>query len=167
MSAVETKQKAVHMQEAGIQGELSIDWKQLMARKNAFTEPFPAMMEGSLKSSGLVTLHGEASFQEDESLKVGDELYTADNYLIATGQKPLIPQIPGKEYFKTSNDFLALEEMPASMVFLGTGFVALELAQIAAAAGSQVTVIARHQLKVNGFDQELALDFIDQIAKMA
>ena len=164
MGAVETLNRAKDLQIAGLHGELTLDWSELMSRKNAYTEPFPVNYKKSLELSKNITpLTGDATFTEDENLQVGDKLYSAERYIIATGQKPSLPDFPGHELFKTSNDFLSLEKLPASIIILGTGYVALEIGQIAAAAGSKVTLVARRQNHINGFDDELAQVFLKQI----
>lgn len=166
MSAVETLRRAKAMQAAGVKGELSLDWAGMLERKLAFTEPFPERMRSGLDSSGISLLYGQASFLPDEQgLQVGDGVYQANNYVIATGQTARPLEIEGKAYLHDSNDFLALPELPKRVVFLGTGFVALELAQIAQASGAEVTLIARHSVQVKGFDEEISSDFIEQLKK--
>ncbi|RZI48366.1 dihydrolipoyl dehydrogenase family protein [Lactococcus kimchii] len=164
MSAVETLNHAKDMKLSGVHGELKLDWSELMARKNAYTSPFSDNYKGQLdKSKNITALTGTATFTVDKKLQVGHHVYSAAHYIIATGQKPSYPKFLGNEFFNTSNDFLSLEKLPASMIILGTGYVALELAQIATAAGSKVTLVARRKRHINGFDDELAQAFLKQI----
>ncbi len=83
------------------------------------------------------------AFNDQGKLEVEGKTYQAKTYIIATGSRPRLLDIDGKEFLKTSNDFLALEEFPAQISFLGSGPISLELAQIAKAAGSDVTIISR------------------------
>ena len=118
-----------------------------------------------MKSAGIKTVYGSASFQTDGHLDVGDKAYFADNYIPATGARPRVLDIPGNEFLLTSNDFLELEELPKRLVFLGSGYVSLELAQIANAAGAEVSVLTHGALKIRGFADEFAASYIKQLQK--
>ncbi|WP_405219531.1 mercury(II) reductase [Agrococcus sp. Ld7] len=75
----------------------------------------------------------------------------AVHYLVATGASPWAPPIDGLEEagFLTSTTAMELREVPASLLVLGGGYVALEQAQLFARLGSQVTVLVRSRLASN------------------
>ncbi|WP_273722319.1 FAD-dependent oxidoreductase, partial [Leuconostoc mesenteroides] len=79
-----------------------------------------------LKGQDIATLHGQAHFQSDNQLAVGDRVVSATDYVIATGQRPAILPITGHEYFKTSTDFLDLDQMTKRVTFVGGGYVGFE-----------------------------------------
>ncbi|MDR0199886.1 MAG: NAD(P)/FAD-dependent oxidoreductase [Streptococcaceae bacterium] len=165
MSAVETKVHAKAMQEAGISGSLEIDWATLQKRKRAYTDGISSGTKTSLETNHVTTLVGEAAFNSDGTLLIGEKTYQADSYVIATGQRPRLPGLVGESYLLTSDDFLSLEQLPKKLVFLGGGPVSLELAQIAQASGSEVTLVIHGKRKINGFDEELAEAFLEQLEK--
>ncbi|QGF25123.1 mercury(II) reductase [Raineyella fluvialis] len=72
----------------------------------------------------------------------------ARHYLVATGSAPWMPPIEGLTDVDplTSTTAMALEEVPASLLVLGGGYVALELAQLFARLGSRVTMLVRSRL---------------------
>ncbi|WP_067243026.1 mercury(II) reductase [Microbacterium resistens] len=76
------------------------------------------------------------------------ETIEADHYLVATGSRPWVPPIDGLDNagYLTSTTAMELTEVPASLLVLGGGYVALEQAQLFARLGSQVTVLARSRL---------------------
>lgn len=66
-----------------------------------------------MKNAGIETIYGSAAFNDQGELEVEGKTYQAKTYIIATGSRPRLLDIAGKEFLKTSNDFLALEEFPA------------------------------------------------------
>ncbi|HXG39708.1 MAG TPA: FAD-dependent oxidoreductase, partial [Candidatus Limnocylindrales bacterium] len=103
--------------------------------------------------AGLDVLTGEATFESPTEVRVDGRPIEADRFLIATGSRPAVPPIPGLERtpYLTSDLLDAdepgrLTEVPGSLVVLGGGYVAVELAQLFARLGSQVAVVARSGL---------------------
>lgn len=76
------------------------------------------------------------------------ETIEAAHYLVATGARPWVPDIPGLDEvgYLTSTTAMELTEVPESLLVLGGGYVALELAQLFARLGSQVTMLVRSRL---------------------
>ncbi|WWF06084.1 mercury(II) reductase [Janibacter terrae] len=76
------------------------------------------------------------------------EVIEAAHYLIATGAHPWVPDLPGLEHvdYLTSTTAMELTEVPESLLVLGGGYVALELAQLFARLGSTVTMLVRSRL---------------------
>jgi glutathione reductase (NADPH) len=88
-------------------------------------------------------------------VKVGDEHYSADHVVIATGGTPIIPDVPGAEHGITSDGFFELEEAPKSVAVVGAGYIAVELAGMLNALGSQVSLYLRKQHLLPRFDSML------------
>lgn len=155
------------MQGNGISGEdLHIDWGALMAFKRSFTAPVPHKVEKSLEKQGIDALHGHARFRSPSSLEVGGQLFEARHFLIAAGAKPMSLGIPGEEQLTTSDQFLELEALPRRMVVVGGGYIAFELAHIAARAGSQVTVLERLPSFLGPFDPDLVGWLVERTRKL-
>ncbi|XP_030061586.1 thioredoxin reductase 3 isoform X2 [Microcaecilia unicolor] len=82
--------------------------------------------------------------------------YTAENFVLATGERPRYLGIPGdKEYCITSDDLFSLSYCPGKTLVVGASYVALECAGFLAGLGLEVTVMVRSIL-LRGFDQEMA-----------
>jgi len=101
----------------------------------------------------LSLLKGYARFKNQNTLLVhksdgSEEELVADRILIATGSTPSIPPIKGlvDTPYWTSTEALFAEELPSSLVVIGSSVVALEIAQAYARLGSRVTILARHTL---------------------
>lgn len=160
LSAVEARQAAQHLQGRGLIGAPKIDWPALMAHKRGYTDGINDGTLNGLKGQDIATLHGQAHFQSDNQLAVGDRVVSATDYVIATGQRPAILPITGHEYFKTSTDFLDLDQMPKRVTFVGGGYVGFELATIANAAGADVHVIHHNDRPLKAFDADLVKDLM-------
>ncbi|NXA16946.1 TRXR1 reductase, partial [Ibidorhyncha struthersii] len=85
-----------------------------------------------------------------------EKLYTAEKFLIATGERPRYLGIPGdKEYCISSDDLFSLPYCPGKTLVVGASYVALECAGFLAGLGLDVTVMVRSIL-LRGFDQDIA-----------
>ena len=122
-------------------GPAQLDWPALIARERTFVEGVPQMFADSLTSRGIDLFRARAKFVGDHRVQVGDEVLEGGKIVIATGSKPRPLPIPGAEHFIVSDDILESPELPASIVFIGGGVIALEFAHVYARAGSQVTIL--------------------------
>ncbi len=78
-------------------------------------------------------------------VKVGEQELTGDNILIATGSSNKVPLFKGliETGYLTNVEALQLQKLPISLIILGSGFLALEFAQIFNRMGTRVTLVAR------------------------
>lgn len=127
------------------------------------------------ESYGWPIRHGVASFvgtPDAPLLRItgpdgNSEVLEAAHYLIATGSQPWIPDVPGSDQvdFLTSTTAMELAEVPDSLLVLGGGYVAMELAQLFARLGSTVTMLVRSRLASGAepeVDQVLGSVFADE-----
>jgi mercuric reductase len=93
----------------------------------------------------LKVIEGKAKFIEKNIVEVNGELYEGSKIIIATGATTLIPQINGINDvpYLTSTTLFELEEQPQSLIILGAGYIALEIAQAYHRMGTKVTIIQR------------------------
>lgn len=134
-----------------------------MANKRKYTKQISPGTHDSLANNGIETIDGHAQFVDSHTLKVGQQTIEAQNVIIATGLRPRILDIKGKEFLQTSTDFLDLDEMPASITILGGGYVAFELAGIATSAGAKVTLIHHNNRPLKAFPEKLVKNLCDQL----
>ncbi|GAA3012618.1 dihydrolipoyl dehydrogenase family protein [Tetragenococcus solitarius] len=164
-TAVEAKERADLLADQGLNTQNSINWADLMANKRAYTQQISPGTHKSLKNNGIETLTGHAHFVDPHTIKVGQQTIEAQNVVIATGLRPRMLDIKGKEFLQTSTDFLDLDEMPASITILGGGYVAFELAGIAASAGAKVTLIHHNNRPLKAFPEKLVKKLCDQLSE--
>jgi glutathione reductase (NADPH) len=88
-------------------------------------------------------------------VEAGGERYTADHIVIATGGRPIIPDLRGAHYGISSDGFFELESLPAKTIIVGGGYIAAELAGVLTGLGGEVTVVLRREQMLMSFDPML------------
>lgn len=139
----------------GVVGDVGIAWPDLMRFKRTFTDAVPAKNEARYAKIGVDVLKGRARFTGRNRLDVSGTTVTAQHILIAAGAEPISLKIKGADNVVTSEGFLSLEVLPARIVFIGGGYIAAELSNIASRAGAQVTILQRGDRLLPMFDPDL------------
>lgn len=121
-------------------GDVSLDWKALIERKDDMIGFIPDAMRGVAEQRGDV-YRGHARFTGRNEIQVGDDVLRADHIVIATGSKPRPLPLPGADLMITSDDVLSDPKQPESVVFVGGGVIALEFSHVYARAGTKVTIL--------------------------
>lgn len=138
-------------------GERALDWKTFITRKNDEINRLNGIYEKMLKNAGVQILWGAAKIIDPHSVRVDDQIITAERILIATGGKTIMPDIEGaSEHGITSDDIFYLEEQPKRLAIVGVGFIGLEFAGIFKALGAKIDLIYRRDTILNdGFDEDV------------
>jgi mercuric reductase len=148
--AGETRHRASsHLFDGVITSVNGVDLGAAVAQKNGLVDSLrQAKYIDLLGEYGIDLIRDEARFAGPEALTVAGETVPADRVVVATGARPDIPPIPGLADADplTSTTALELGDVPRRLVVIGGGYVALELGQLFAHLGSQVTLIARSGL---------------------
>ena len=156
-----------------------IDIIKLQQRKTKVVKQLTGGIGALLKANGVKVIKGSASFIDKQTLKINEELITADNIIIATGSIPaaLPAAISGGEYCPchapcttrdicttiiTSEEALELTEIPRTMVVIGGGVIGIEFAYIYANLGTKVTVVEMMDRILPMVDEEITT----QVTKM-
>lgn len=163
VSAVEARDNAAQLQGKGLKTLPEVNWPELMSFKETFTDPVPEQSKKSLTNAGIETFSGSAEFLDEQTLRVNGTTLQAEQFVIATGARPSLLDIPGKEHFLTSADFLSLQEMPETVTFVGGGYIAFEFAAIANAAGAKVHLIQHNDRPLKAFDSELVQQLMAEL----
>ena len=141
------------------------DWGVLKQRRDAYVKRLNGIYEANLDRRGVEYIEGYASFKDANTIVVDDREYTADRFVIATGGYPIVPDIPGAELGITSDDFFELEERPERVLVAGSGYVAVELAGVFNALGTDTQLIVRKDSVVRSFDSMLGRELMDAMRK--
>ena len=156
--AAEVLHLASHPEPWGIKTEnVSFDFAKVMARKDALVKDFAEYREQQLASGKFKFLRDLARFADPHTLELstGGKL-TAANFVIATGSvvaPPPLPQLERAGYL-TSDTALSLTRLPKSLIVLGGGPVAVELAQFFARFGVRVTLVQRSAHVLSKLDDD-------------
>ena len=131
------------------------DWASLKARRDDYVTRLNGIYENNLDRRGVEYIRGAAQFVDSHTLAVGNEHYRADRIVIATGGRPIVPDIPGAGYGIVSDGFFTLEERPQRVLIAGSGYIAVELGGVFNALGSKVNIVVRKDGLVRSFDAML------------
>lgn len=122
------------------------DMKAIHARKKKIIADFADYRDKALKSGKFDLIRAQARFLDDHTLELSNGArIRGKKFLIGTGSRVSTPPIPGLAEAKawTSDDVLDLDFVPQSVIVLGGGIVACELAQFLSRIGAKVTLIQR------------------------
>lgn len=136
-----------------VDGKLTINWAKNLAHKNDVIKGLPGMIGGLLDSVGIDVFHGKGSFQDAHTIVVDGQEKTADKIVVSTGLRPHRLDIPGTELAHDSREFMDLTELPKNIAIIGSGYISMEFATIANAAGANVTVLMHSDKALRSFYQ--------------
>jgi pyruvate/2-oxoglutarate dehydrogenase complex dihydrolipoamide dehydrogenase (E3) component len=107
---------------------------------------------------GVEVRFGQARFVDAHTLDLDGRRFTADRIVIATGSRAAVPDIPGLTAggYLTNRELFSLDRLPASLVILGGGAIAVEMGQAFARLGSRVTLVQRSRQLLSREDADLA-----------
>ena len=131
------------------------DFGALRERREAYIQRMRAVYANNLAKDNVELVRGRAVFSSAHEVSVGERQLTAAHVLIATGSAASVPDIPGAELGATSDGFFALTALPKSVLIVGAGYIAVELASALRGLGSEVTLAMRHERPLRGFDSML------------
>ena len=136
-------------------GERSFDWPTLRDRVNAEVDRLEGIYHETLTNQHVELIETRATLLDANTVQVGERRITADKILIATGARPLIPDLPGAEFGISSNEVFHLEKLPERLLIAGGGYIANEFAGVFHELGVHVTLINRSDTILRGWDQSL------------
>jgi mycothione reductase len=159
-----------HAPEFGIEAKITgVDWPAIRDRAFGRTDGVAAAgRRGRAESDAVTLIEGRARFTGPHELAVDDGTrITADRIVLATGARPLIPP-PIAEAgvgYHTSDTVLRLDELPSSMVIVGGGFIAVELAHLFSGLGVRIRLVNQAETLLENFDPEVSRRFTELARK--
>jgi len=158
-------------------GAVQFDWGYIQRSRDAYVARLNKIYDTNLSNSGVAKLIGRASLAKDAHGNIevivspveGDatnsmqKRYRAKHILIATGGAPTLPSGDEsiKKYSITSDEFFELQSLPKKSVVVGAGYIAVELAGILQALGSDTSLVLRKDKALRNFDEILS-DTLDK-----
>ena len=141
------------------------DFATLKANRQAYIDRIHGSYERGFDSNGVERVYEYAKFVDPHTVEVAGERYTAPHILIATGGHALYPNIPGSEYGITSDGFFELDEVPKRTAVIGAGYIAVEVAGVLNALGSDTHLFVRKDRPLRTFDKDIVDVLVDEMAK--
>ena len=151
-----------HVEDYGFDVEVrGHDWAGLKGRRDAYIERLNGIYEKNLDRRGVTYLEGWARFVDEHTIDVDGRRVEAERIVVATGGRPAVPAIPGAELGITSDGFFELEERPKRVLIAGSGYIAVELAGVFNALGSDVQLVVRKDGILREFDAMLGKELME------
>jgi len=154
VNAAEIVSRSYDLKGKGIEQQCVINWPDLIRFKRTLIDPMPEIVRHGLEKSQVEVFKGQARFVGENRIEVEGQTLSGRYIFIGTGAKPQPIGISGEEHILTSEDFLELEHLPETIIFIGGGYISFEFAHAAARAGAQATILQRN-VPLGKFDREM------------
>jgi len=136
-------------------GDAYFDWTVFKGKLNAELDRLEGVYRRLLANSGVETFDQRARLLDANTVELADgSRKTAKTILIATGGRPVVPDVEGSDLGITSNEMFHLEKLPKSILIIGGGYIACEFAGIMNGLGVETTQYYRGAQILRGFDGE-------------
>jgi len=149
-----------HAEQLGIKVTIDeIDFPFIMKRTKEFVEHDRHPMEDAITQiDGLSFYPVQGEFIDDYTMQVGDEVIKADTIFLASGARPFIPPIKGIEGidYLTNDNVWDMTERPESMVIVGGGLIAVEMAHFFSSMGVDVSLLSRSPRLIKNGEPEVS-----------
>lgn len=142
-----------------IDGPISIDMKQVKARKDALVQASNEGIKDWLHHTENLTVYeGHGQFESPRTVSINGEWLEADRIFIDVGARALVPPLPGLDGvdYLTNSSMMTVDFLPEHLIVIGGSYVGLEFAQMYRRFGSRVTVIEKASQLVTREDEDIA-----------
>lgn len=129
------------------------NWGSFKQTRDSEIQRLSGLYKGMLDKNKVDHFNARGTILDPHTVMVDGKKYTSQRILIATGGKPYFPEIPGIEFAMSSNEVFTSKTQPKSIVVVGGGYIAVEMAGIYHGLGSDVTQVIRQDLVLRGFDE--------------
>ena len=131
------------------------DWQMFRTKLEAELDRLEGVYRNLLKSAGVDSFDARARLADAHTVELSTgERVTAKHILVATGGRPVRPEIANSDLGIVSDDIFHLSELPKSILIVGGGYIACEFACILSGMGVKVTQYYRGAQILRGFDEE-------------
>ncbi|MEH8019854.1 glutathione-disulfide reductase [Rheinheimera metallidurans] len=131
-------------------------WATLVQNREAYIQRIHGSYQRGFDSNGVSYIQGFARFINANTVEVNGEQITADHITIAVGGRPSIPAIPGAEHGIDSDGFFALTAQPKKALIIGAGYIAVEIAGVLHALGTDTHLLVRKDRPLRHFDHDIS-----------
>jgi pyruvate/2-oxoglutarate dehydrogenase complex dihydrolipoamide dehydrogenase (E3) component len=142
-----------------IEGRVTVDMKQVKARKDRISGESRTGLETSLKSTANCTVfEGHARFESPREVTVGAARLTSDRIFINVGGRAVTHGIPGLEQvpYLTNSSMMAVDFLPRHLIVVGGSYIGLEFGQMFRRFGSEVTILEKSSRLIPREDEDVS-----------
>jgi glutathione reductase (NADPH) len=149
----------------GWSADATFSWPTLIANKDREIARLEDIYRTLLKSAGASLYEGRAFLVDSHTIEIATRRYTARHVLVATGGRPVRPDIPGAGLAITSDEAFQLRELPRRVLIVGGGYIGVEFGGIFHGLGAQVTIAYRGEQILRGFDDDVRHHLHDELVR--
>ncbi|NOZ61370.1 MAG: FAD-dependent oxidoreductase [Calditrichaeota bacterium] len=130
-------------------------------RENVYQEEKPEVFE----KMGIKVFIGPPKFLDNHRVQIGNEVVSANKFIISTGSSPFVPPIEGIENvpYLTNENIFELEKLPDSMVVIGGGPIGTEMASALSRLGVKVTQVEMTDQILSREEPEMVKFLVDRM----
>ncbi|HAT86234.1 MAG TPA: glutathione-disulfide reductase [Rhizobiales bacterium] len=147
-----------------------LDLKQSVSWKDGIVAKLNGGVSGLIKKAGAQLIQGWGKMLDGKTCEVqtkeGTKVIHAEHVVLAPGSVPVeLPDLPYGDKVISSTEALALEKVPARLIVVGGGYIALEFAGIFNGLGVDTTVLYRGEEILRGFDDDIRATLHEEMEK--
>ncbi len=131
------------------------DWASLVERRERYIERLNGIYAANLERDDVTRIAGYARFTGERTVEVDGRQLSGAHVVIAVGGEPIVPEVPGADLGLSSDGFFEMTECPDHVAVVGAGYIAVELAGVLNALGSDVSLVLRRDSVLRPFDADL------------
>ena len=141
---------------------VSYDYGKICDYKQETVDTLVGGVQQLLKGNKVTVIEGKGILQKSENgvnaVCVGDDVYYADNIILAAGSKPASLPVEGADLPKVINSdgLFALDHAPENLVIIGGGVIGVEFATVFSNLGSKITILEALPKILDNFDKEIS-----------
>lgn len=142
-----------------LSGSVGVDMRAVKARKDKVSSDARSGLEEWIAGmTGCTLFRGHARFESANTVRVGDDLLTAEKIFINVGGRASVPDLPGIDDvdYLTNASMMDLDVLPRHLVVVGGSYISLEFAQMFSRFGSEVTVIEKSPRLIGREDEDVS-----------
>lgn len=146
-------------------GAAKFNMPKMKEKRDAYIVRLNGIYARNLAKDNVQVVEGYAKFTGPNTVECNGITYTGKEVVIAVGGKPRMPEVPGKEHLISSDGFFDLNEIPKKTAVIGAGYIAVEMAGILQALGSDVSIIMRGAYPLRTFDSTISETLAEEMTK--
>ncbi|TIS87984.1 FAD-containing oxidoreductase [Mesorhizobium sp.] len=142
-----------------LSGPVGVDYKMIKARKDKVSNDARTNLESWIGGMDKCTLYrGHARFETANTVRIGEDLLSAEKIFLNTGGRASVPDLPGVNdiSYLTNSSMMDLDVLPRHLVVVGGSYISLEFAQMFRRFGSDVTVIEKSPRLIGREDEDVS-----------
>jgi dihydrolipoamide dehydrogenase len=166
LASAKVVKEGFHAETFGIKVKTSIDFKKVVAYRDAVIEKSREHAKQILESYGIEIIYGEGAMIDKNTVGKNGSTFQTKNIILSTGSEVTIPNtIQLSKKVLTSKELVQIKTLPKKLVIIGGGVIGLEFASMFHLLGSQVTIIEMADKLLPNEDKEISQAMQEHITK--